>query len=106
VLFREGDEVKKGALLVKLDTQELLLRESVEAADVIRYTREAEKNLANEALADMKIAQSRVQEAKAGLDRVRFHLGQANITAPFDGIIIEGDNRKLLSSPCREAIFC
>jgi len=99
VLFREGDEVKKGALLVKLDTQELLLRESVEAADVIRYTREAEKNLANEALADMKIAQSRVQEAKAGLDRVRFHLGQANITAPFDGIIIEGDNRKLLSSP-------
>lgn len=99
VKVHEGDEVKKSSLLLKLDTQELLLKESQESADIVRYTREAEKSRAHEALADMKIAQSKVNEAQAGLDKVRYHLAQANIKAPFDGIVVEGDNKKLLSSP-------
>ena len=99
VIVHEGDEVRKGAPLLKLDTRELLLREAQESADIARYQREAEKSRANEALADMKIAQSRLEEVQAGLDKVRFYIQQAHIKAPYDGVVVEGDSRKLLGSP-------
>jgi multidrug efflux pump subunit AcrA (membrane-fusion protein) len=99
VIVREGDEVKKGALLLKLDTKELLLREVQEEADIVRYQRESEKSRASEALADMKIAQSKIEETRAGLDKVRYYLQQAHIRAPHDGVIVEGDSRKLLGAP-------
>lgn len=99
VKVREGDEVRKDDLLLKLDTKELLLKEAQMTADIVRYSSEAEKNRANKMLADMKIAQSKVNEARAELDRVRYYIEQAGLKAPFDGIVVEGDKQKLLDSP-------
>lgn len=99
VSVHEGDLVKKDDVLLKLDTKELVLKAAQSSADVTRYTRESEKSRAHEALADMKIAQSRVDEVQAELSRVRQHLGQAQVKAPFDGAVVEGDNKKLLGAP-------
>lgn len=99
VKVHEGDEVKKDDLLLKLDTKELLLKEAQGAADIVRYISEAEKNRANKALADMKIALSKVEESQAGLDKVRYYIEQASIKAPFDSIVIEGEKQKLIGSP-------
>ena len=99
VSVHEGDLVKKGDVLLKLDTKELVLKAAQSSADVTRYTRESEKNRAHEALADMKIAQSRVDEVQAELSRVQQHLGQASVKAPFDGAVVEGDNKKLMGAP-------
>ena len=95
----EGDLVKKDDVLLKLDTKELVLKAAQSSADVIRYTRESEKSRAHEALADMKIAQARVDEVQAELSRVQQHLGQAEVKAPFDGAVVEGDNKKLMGAP-------
>ncbi len=99
VLVHEGDEVKGGSLLLKLDVREIVLREAQGAADIVRYQREVEKSRATDDLADMKIAQSKIEEAQAGLEKVRYYLRQAGIKAPHDGVVVEGDSRKLLGSP-------
>ena len=99
VIVHEGDEVRQGASLLKLDTRELILREVQESADLVRYQREAEKSRSSEALADMRIAQTRGEEVQAGLDKVRYHLQQAHMRAPYDGVVVEGDSRKLLGAP-------
>lgn len=99
VKVHEGDEVHQGDTLLTLDTQELLLKEAQTSAEWGRYLREAEKNRAHEALADMEIMQSRVNEVKAELDKIRYYINQANRVALFDGIVVEGDRKKLLESP-------
>jgi multidrug resistance efflux pump len=99
VFVREGDAVRKGDGLAKLDTRELQLKKSQESADIVRYTREAEKSRAANALADMKIAQSRMEEVVCELKRTDYAIEQATITAQSDGVIVEGDSKKLLGSP-------
>ena len=99
VSVKEGEHVKSGDKLVALDPKELQLKYSQESADIVRYTREADKSRAQNALADMKIAQSRVEELSSELARTKYHLGRAVMTAQSDGIVVEGDTKKLLGAP-------
>ncbi len=94
-----GDIVSRGDPLLSLDTRELLLEESNALANKHRYSREAEKARAQNAPADMRIAQALVKQAEAKLDIVRYHLENADIRAPFDGVIVEGDLKELLGAP-------
>jgi len=94
-----GDEVTKDQRLLKLDTQELLLEEAAAAADRQRYLREVEKARAENALADMQIASALAEQARVRLERVRYRLEQAEITAPFDGIVVEGDLKERVGAP-------
>lgn len=97
-----GDQVNEGQVLLTLDTRELLLEESTSIANENRYSREAEKARAQNALADMKIALALKAQAKAQLDLVRYHLDHAQIKAPFAGIVVEGDLDELLGAPVRK----
>ncbi len=94
-----GDLVKKGDTLLSFDIRELLLEESTAIANKSRYTREAEKARAQNALADMKIAQAMKEQAQAQLDLVRYHIDHAELKAPFAGIVVEGDLKELLGAP-------
>jgi len=102
VHVKVGDLVSRGNPLLSLDTRELLLEESNALANQHRYSREAEKARAQNALADMRIAQALVAQAEAQLDLVRYHLENAHIRAPFNGIIVEGDLKELLGAPVRK----
>ena len=97
-----GDVVKAGDPLLKLDTRDLLLEEAGAAADWDRYTREAEKARAANHLAEMRVAQAQVEQAQARLDMIRYRLNQAEIKAPFAGVVVEGDLRKRLGAPVKQ----
>lgn len=97
-----GDLVKKDQPLLGLDTRELLLEESTAIANQNRYSREAEKARAQNALADMKIAKALEDQAKARLKLVRYHIDHARLKAPFAGIVVEGDLEELLGAPVRK----
>lgn len=97
-----GDAVGKGGTLLYLDTRELFLEESAAIADQMRYAREAEKARAKHSLADMKIAQALKSQADARLALIRYHLGNAQIQAPFSGIVVEGDLKEMLGAPVRK----
>ncbi|MCK9275888.1 MAG: efflux RND transporter periplasmic adaptor subunit [Syntrophales bacterium] len=99
VMVQEGNEIAQGDPLLKIDTRELILKEAQESAKMISFAREIEKNRAKEAFADMQIAQSKLNETKAELEKVRYYIERADMKAQFDGILVEGDKQKLLGSP-------
>lgn len=96
-----GDPVKQGVTLLKLDTRDLLLDETAAVAEITRQSREAEKAMAKAALADMKIAQALEAQARARLEKVQYNLQNSTIRAPMDGLIVEGDLKKMLGAPVR-----
>ena len=95
VNVKPGERVKQDQLLLSLDTTELLLEESAAIANHIRYSREAEKARSENALAEMKIAMALSEQAKAKLDFTRHNLSRAVVSAPFKGIVVEGDLAEL-----------
>ena len=97
-----GDVVAKGAVLVELDRRELALEEASAGADVARYTREAEKAISTDALADMQIAIARREQAAAKQGLVRYNLAHAQVTAPMAGIVVEGDLKAKLAASVRK----
>ncbi|MEW6156912.1 MAG: HlyD family efflux transporter periplasmic adaptor subunit [Verrucomicrobiota bacterium] len=102
VNVRPGDVVDAGAPLVKLNTDDLELAEAEAVADQIRYLREAEKARANQQLAEMRIAQALADQSKARLDQVRHRIQQAQLRAPFRGVVVEGDLRQRIGSPVKQ----
>lgn len=99
VLVKEGDTVKAGAPLAAMDTRELHLKKSQDEADIARHAREADKSRAQNALADMRISLSRVDELHAERERTEYNLKRATMTAPEDGVVVEADTRKLIGAP-------
>jgi RND family efflux transporter MFP subunit len=111
VPVRPGDALKTGDALLNLDTADLELEESGALADWTRYLREAEKSRAEAenlhaarapALADMRISQALADQAKARLDLARYRLSQAQIKAPFDSVLVEGDLRQKVGAPVKQ----
>ncbi|HSI65482.1 MAG TPA: efflux RND transporter periplasmic adaptor subunit, partial [Candidatus Saccharimonadia bacterium] len=97
--FHVGDIVKKGDVLVRLDRKELLLEEADTVALRNKSEREVRSNQGEGKLAQMLVSQSEMQQADAKLAVIRRRLQLTEITAPFDGVIVEGDLRERLSSP-------
>lgn len=102
VEVKVGDRVETDEVLLTLNTRELLLEESNAIANQIRYQREAEKSRAQNALADMRVALSLEEQAKARLKLVRFRLEHSRLRAPFSGVVVEGDLQELMGSPVRK----
>lgn len=102
VLFTAGDEVAAGDLLGTFDIQDLQLQESEIRADIRRFEAEADRARAMGQMADVEIARARRAQAQARLDRILYLLVQARITAPFDGVVVEGERRDLLGTPVRQ----
>lgn len=97
-----GAIVRTGDVVLALDTRELLLEEAAAVADQLRYQRESEKARADNALAAMRIAAAQAEQARVRLELARHRLAQAELKAPFDGVVVEGDLKERLGAPVRQ----
>ena len=97
-----GDKVQAGQVLMQLDTRELALEESMAQADVLRYSREAEKAQALRQLADMQITIARRDQSASRLALIRHQLANAKVIAPQAGVVVEGELKKNLGAPLRK----
>lgn len=97
-----GDKVDAGQILVQLDTRDLLLEESMAQADVMRFSREAEKSQAARQLAEMQINLARQDQSASRLALVQHQLAHAKVTAPHAGVVVEGELKKNLGAPLRK----
>ena len=102
VKVKVGDVVGDEASLLSLDISDLLLEESIAIANQNRYSREAEKARAQNALADMKVALALKNQAAARLELIRYQIAHADMKAPFAGIVVEGDLEELLGAPVQK----
>lgn len=108
VSFEEGDTVKKGADIVRLDdellqknlntivaTYEQALTDLEKArVDFQRmedlYTRKAtSKQEYDDALFNLRNVEKRVMGLKAGVEKVKTEIDKTHIKAPFDGIVVK-----------------
>jgi hypothetical protein len=102
VHYEIGDEVEKGKLLILLDQESLLLEKAAAIADYKSYEREAEKSRADQNYANMLVNQAKAERAKARLDMVEYRLQQAEIKAPFDSVVVDGEWKEKLNAPVRQ----
>jgi len=99
---RPGDLVKSGAVLVALNDSDLLLERAETLGEIRRYQAQAELAEANRDLAELRISQARLQQAEARLELLDHRLSRAEIRAPFDGVVVQGDLRERIGAPVRQ----
>jgi len=97
-----ADTVAADALMAQMDVRELELQASDLVAEVRRYEAEADRARATGQKAETQIAMARVVQARARLERVRYLLAQAQVRAPFAGVVVEGERKELTGLPMRQ----
>ncbi len=99
---KPGDLVRAGHSLLLLDIRQLLLEQSRSFAEVQRYAQDEKKAMAQNTLAEMKVAEALKRQADSRLQMIQYNLDHAEIKAPFTGVVVEGDLEKLLGAPVRK----
>jgi len=97
-----ADAVAADALLAQMDVRELELQASDLVAELRRFEAEADRARAIGQKAETQIAMARIVQARARLERVRHQLAQAQVRAPFAGVIVEGERKELTGLPMRQ----
>lgn len=92
VMFEDGQEVKKGETLVKMDIAEEwaeLTEEKAVAAEASRQVKRLEPLVARGATSEASIdeARSSLAAANARTDAIQSRINQRYIKAPFDGVV-------------------
>ena len=101
VQVRPGDLVKTGDELLRLDVSDLRIELASALAEKQRFASEAEKAEADRKLADLRASRALETQAEARVNLIRYRLSRAVMTAPFDGVVVEGDLRERLGAPVR-----
>lgn len=96
---RAGDRVNAGAPMATLDDKELKLERLRWESQRLQLMQQYRQALANHDRAQVAVLSARLQQARAQLGLVEEQLARMNITAPFDGVVIEGDLDQSLGSP-------
>ncbi|MEO0793809.1 MAG: efflux RND transporter periplasmic adaptor subunit [Verrucomicrobiota bacterium] len=94
-----GDTVSPNAPLLHLDRQQLLLEEAEIESRISRYVAEAEAAHSQGQFSEAQIARMQVREEEAELAIIQHRLSKADLIAPFEGFVMEGDLRERIGAP-------
>lgn len=96
---RAGDAVHQGDLMASLDDAELTLELSKLEGQLQKSRREYREALSLGDLVKVRVISAQIDQAEAEMALSRQQLQKISLTAPFDGIVIEGDLSQKLGSP-------
>lgn len=99
VFVRPGDSVTHGQLLLVLADQELRNEQRRLESTLARFRSEYSEAFARQDRARMVGAQARVEESGAQLALIDEQLERTQVTAPFDGLVIQGDLQQQIGAP-------
>ena len=85
-----------------LDARELLLQKEAALAESERHAADALKAESSGDVAGLRIARAREAQARAQREIVDERLARAEVKAPFDGVVVEGDLRERLAAPVQK----
>ena len=98
---RPGDAVKQGDVLVELADQELLLERRKWESEVERHQNNFSLAMGRSDRGQFAINYARAAEAKAQLALVEQLLARAQVVAPMDGLVIQGDLTQSIGAPVK-----
>lgn len=96
---RPGDRVQAGQVLVEMADQDLALQRRRWTSELGQQENAYASAIARADRAAMVIALARADEARAQLALVDAELARTRITAPFAGIVVDGDLTQVLGAP-------
>ena len=99
---RAGDLVVKDSEVATLDTRELRLQRIKWLSEQGQAKRQYEDALARQDRAKVKIFLAQMDRAGAELDLIEYQLEQAAMKAPFDAVVVSGDQSQQIGSSVRQ----
>lgn len=99
VHVRPGDRVRRGQVLAELADQDMLVEQRGLQAELAVSENELASAQASGNRAEYGLSQSRMMAAQAKLDLIQQNLSRAQLRAPFDGVVIEGDLTQAIGAP-------
>ena len=96
---RAGDIVREGDMLAVIDDRDLRLERLKWVSERAQLQREYSEALASYERAKVQILSAQLEQAAAQLELVDEQLARTRITAPFDGIVVNGDLSQSLGAP-------
>ncbi len=99
VYAESGDRVVKDQVLLEIETQDIKLEEAAALAEKEQHLKEADRARAENELAQMRVALAKADQIEARLKRIHYRLQQAQIAAPFAGVLTEGELRDKIGAP-------
>lgn len=99
---RPGDRVRAGQPLARLDDRDLKLEQLRWRAEVEQAQRRYRQAAAASDRAAMAVTSAQVDQARAQLTLTEERIARALVTAPFDGIVVQGDLSQQLGSPVEQ----
>jgi multidrug resistance efflux pump len=101
VHVRPGDTVKTGQVMAVLSDDDLQFTRRSRQAEVAQHDNAFADAFARGDRAQAAIEQARAAEAKAELALVDQQIVRTQVTAPFDGVVIQGDLSHQLGAPLK-----
>ena len=98
---RPGDTVRTGDVLVELADQELLLDKRRLESELSRHQNNFSAAMGRSDRALFAVNVSRAAETKAQLDLVEAQLARAQVVAPMDALVIQGDLTQMIGAPVK-----
>ncbi len=95
---RAGDVVTAGTVLATLDDRDLRLEYYKWASQRAQYAKQYQEAVAQHDRAQSSIVQAQVQQAEAQMNLLAEQLGRTQIAAPFDGLVVSGDQSQALGN--------
>ncbi len=102
VHVRPGDVVHQGQVLIELEDRDLLLEKEKAQNEIDKLESRFSQALAARDRTELAVAQAGIDEARATLELVEKRLARTRLTAPFDGIVLEGDLTQSLGAPVEQ----
>ena len=96
---RAGDTILKGEVMASLDDAELRLELTKLNGRLQKFRREYREAQSARDLVKVRVIKEQINQIDAEIDLVKQQLASINLTAPFDGVVIEGDLSQILGSP-------
>lgn len=94
-----GDVVAGGARLAALDDREMRLERLRHRSTRQQRVLDIRRALAEGRRADVAVARAEVEEAEAQIELLDEMIARAELTAPFDGVVIKGDLDRRVGAP-------
>ena len=104
---RAGDTIRKGEIMASLDDSELKLELTKLNGRLQKSRREYRGAQSERELVSVRVIKEQINQIAAEIELTEQQLENIHLTAPFDGVVIEGDLSQRLGSPVErgDALF-